>query len=403
MSDAPLPRRGELMWSRGPRLLDRLTFVVMCLALAVELGTVVAASFGVFIGVSRDGDPLGGYVAVAFAAAGLVIGRRYPWGGIVLIGAAPIASVALGWDPTATWSVCCFAAFWFTLRGAPGLPVALVLGGANLVAVGWWSGSIRPSQAAIPSLAAFIAVLLATAGSSVRGHQQYWFSLEQRTQEAIASRQVAVERSIAEERLRIARDLHDSVGHQVAVVSMHLGAAEVHLPRGADQSRADLHAARAAVQEVLRETQQILKVLRVDTGGASGPTPGYEQIEPLVAGLLGAGFVVRLSMPSTVPDLRPNVGTAAFRIVQEALTNSQRYGTGSASMTIRDTDDVLTIDIANARREGVGVGPGGGGHGLIGMRERAESVGGSFETGTQDKMFWVRAQLPHEVEGRDSA
>lgn len=144
--------------------------------------------------------------------------------------------------------------------------------------------------------------------------------------EAEQGRQAAVERGVAQERLRIARDLHDGVGHQIAVVNMHLGAAEVHLsdPRAL---RGDLVAARAAVQAVLRETQQILAVLRVDNAGERPQaTPSPAAVGDLVESYRQAGMVVNANIGSFGIALSGQSSVAVYRVVQEALTNAHKHG-----------------------------------------------------------------------------
>lgn len=387
------PLAGGRMWARGPRALERGTLLVMCTSLSVELYTAVSTWLSVG-GAAREGEPIGAVVAVALMAAALLSARRSPFVGLGLAAASPLSSAVLGWDPIATWSVACFAALWLTLRGMPALVTSVALGGANWLAASLYADALPPTFFAVASIAGGTAVLLAAVGSAVIGHQKYWSSLEQRTREATAGRQTAVERSVAEERVRIARDLHDSVGHRIAVMSMRLGAAEVHLPAGADATRADLVALREDVRSVLAETQQILKVLRVGSGEAAvDPTPGFERITELVDTYKAAGLRIEDHLDVADVTLPQDVSTAAYRITQESLTNAQRYGTGAASLTVTVTiDGTVTIEVANVRRTDRR--PGGGGNGLVGMRERAESAGGRLDAGTDGRLFWVRAELP---------
>jgi signal transduction histidine kinase len=158
-------------------------------------------------------------------AAGVGFGCWRPRVGLVLVAASPLAASLAGAEPIFFWSIACFAAFLFTLRGLPGLLTGIVIGAANLTAAGLASGSIAPSVDPGASIGAFVALVASAAGSAIVGHRKYWFELEQRTREAIATREAAVKRSVAEERVRIARDLHDSVGHKIAVVGDDLPAA----------------------------------------------------------------------------------------------------------------------------------------------------------------------------------
>ncbi|HEY0188517.1 MAG TPA: histidine kinase [Cellulomonas sp.] len=373
-------------------MLERTALAVICVALVAD---VVFATETVGAG-TAGASVLAAYLAVLLGAAGIVVGRRVPVVGVVLMAAAPLLPALLGWDPIAAWSIACFAALWFTLRGLRGLVVALVLGAANLVAAGLYAGTLDPSQDTSASIAGAVAVMMAAAGSAVRSNRQYALSLEERARQAMATQEAVAERSVAEERVRIARDLHDSVGHRVAVMSMHLGAAEVRLPAGADQTRADLALLREDVQAVLSETQQILRVLRVGPSSADGdPTAGIERIDELVESYRGAGLRLEGAVSTAGARLSQTASAAAFRITQEALTNAQKHGTGSASLSIEVLEHGgLAIEVMNLRRADPAPGPGDGGHGLVGMGERAESAGGHLDTGGDGRMFWIRAELP---------
>jgi signal transduction histidine kinase len=382
---APRSRAGTAFWNRLPRVLERTVLVIVALALSVQVVIVVEA-----------GNPVGGWLAIVLSSAGIGVRHRDPHLGLGLTAAAPVGAALLGWDPIASWSLACFVAFLLTLRSLPGLLTGAVVGAANLTA-SWISlGTALPSQNPGASIAACAAFVTASAGSAIRGHRQYWSELERRTAQAIATREAAVNRSVAEERVRIARDLHDSVGHQIAVVNMRLGAAEVHLPADAEASRADLGAARAAVQEVLRETQQILQVLRVGTEEQTvAPTPGHALLPDLIASFREAGLEVEATLPEQPLDLPPAVGAAVYRIAQESLTNAQKYGTGSASILLERTPgERIVVEVVNPRTDAARRGSSPGGNGIIGMRERAAAAHGSLQVRADGHLFWVRAELP---------
>lgn len=382
-------RMGTPMWTVGPRVLENTLFVIMILALSVE-----------FLRVVSDGNPAGGWVSLLLSAAGVASIRKFPPFALVGISAGPIAGALLGWDPITTWSVACFAALILALRGLPAVLTGVVVSVAVLTASGVAGGSIVPSVNPGASIGAFAALVTTTAGSSIRAHRKYWFELERRTHDAVSTRAAAVDRAIAEERVNIARDLHDSVGHHIAVVSMHLGSAEVHLPSGADAARIDLDKARAGVQAVLRETQQILTVLRVDgESDSSAPTADHHRITELVATYRAAGMEIESSVPEEDREMSPSASAAAFRIVQESLTNAHRHGAGAVSLTITVPDEgEVVIEIVNVRSRNGSSGTTGGGRGLVGMRERATSIGGTLDAKAEGELFWVRATLP--LDGR---
>jgi signal transduction histidine kinase len=307
--------------------------------------------------------------------------------------------MAVGWDPLVPWTMTVFATFLFTLRGLPGLPAGVLVAAANFTSVAVFLGegpaNVYATVSAISALAA------AAAGSAIRGHRQYWDELEKRAQDAVANRELEVEHRVAEERLRIARDLHDVVGHEVAVISMHLGAAEIHLPPGADASRTDLNAAREGVQSVLRETQGILAVLRVGPEEDSlMPAAGYAGIADLVERFRSAGLEVDSDIGQAPTALSPTVSTAAYRIAQEALTNAHRHGVGSVRLRVGVDDGCVTVEASN-RTRGARAGPdqAGNGYGLVGMRERAVSANGRLDVDTIDGFFRVRAILGPDTSG----
>lgn len=366
--------------------------VIIGLTITVELITLAQAGF-----------PAGGCASLTLVAAGVATSYRRPYTGLLVVATAPLVAAVTGWTTTATWSIACFSALVCTLRGLPGLPVALLVATANLVAVGLPEGTVLPSQNPWASIAAAWALIMSAAGSAIYGHRRYWFELERRTREALSTRESAVRRSVAEERVRIARDLHDSVGHRIAVLSMHLGSAEVHLPEGAEGARADLVAARTDVQSVLAEIQQILRILRDGTDASSlAPTAQHGRIPDLVASFRAAGVAIEASLPDLSHPLPPHISAAAFRITQEALTNAHRHGTGPVSLRLGISDDgTLTIEVVNLRRPTSTAQAGSVenrvvGNGLVGMRERALSAGGHVEARADGRLFWVRAELPAE-------
>ncbi|MGC3955471.1 MAG: histidine kinase [Propionicimonas sp.] len=389
MTTAEPPRSGRVpLLVRGTRVLEVVTLAVAGVAILVEFAVA---------GLRLD---VAGLVSATVAAVGVAVGYRWqPWLGLVLVAAGPLVAALTGWLPTHNWSIACFAAFLFTLRGLPGLSTGLVVGLANLAAVGWYNGTLSPEANSEASIAAAAALALAASGSALRSQRQYLAELEQRTRDAIAGREAAVDRSVAQERLRIARDLHDSVGHEIAVVSMHLGAAEVHLGTDPGAAASDLRAARTGVQSVLRETQGILRVLRVGREADSlTPTPDHGRVAALVESYRAAGLELDAQLSGFERPLPRSTSTAVFRIAQEALTNAERHGEGPVSLRADIGEQSVVIEVVNLRRTD-GRDTSGGGNGLVGMRERAESAGGHLVTRDDGRVFSLRAELPTHDEG----
>jgi signal transduction histidine kinase len=372
----------------------------------VGLGLVVGSAAVVeLIRMVGLGAPVGGYLALVLAGAGWVAAFRRPVVGLVLVAAAPTTAALLGWDPLVPWNIAVFTALILATRGLSGTLTAAVVGIANTAAVSLSSGTIglTDATAQVPivetaAIAGFAAVAAAAIGSSMLGQLHYVSELHQRTHDAVAARRWAVDRGVAQERVRIARDLHDGLGHRVAVLGMRLGAAEVHLPSGATEARGDLAAARADLQAVLAETQQILRVLRQDddrdgAGGPGAPLPEPARIPQLVSAFRAAGLDVDARLGELSRPPAAQTGTAAYRIVQEMLTNAQKHGTGKVSLHIHEDGEAIVIDAVNVRSR-LRRRPPGSGFGLIGLRERAVAAGGRLEVLPDTDLFRVRAVLP---------
>ena len=218
--------------------------------------------------------------------------------------------------------------------------------------------------------------------------------VEQRAEEAERTRDEAAQRRAMQERLRIARELHDSLTHSISVIQVQAGVA-VHLAhkRGEDVPPA-LLAIQEAGADAVRELRATLGVLRSEEDGDGS---GLSQLDRLVARARAAGLPVTMTVTGAQRPLPPEVDQAAYRIVQEALTNVSRHaGPASASVHLHYTPETLSIQVDN---DGTGTGtstrPPGPGLGLIDMRERVAALGGRLLAGPQDDGgFQVRAELP---------
>jgi signal transduction histidine kinase len=216
--------------------------------------------------------------------------------------------------------------------------------------------------------------------------------VEQRAEEAERTRDEAARRRAVEERLRIARELHDSLTHSISVIQVQSGV-EVHLAgkRGQEVPPA-LLAIQEASADAARELRDTLSVLRASEDGDGS---GLGQLESLVARARSAGLPVTVTVTGTRCPLPREVDQAAYRIVQEALTNVSRHAGGAgATVALRYGPGELTVqvdndgDIPSARSAGQRLG-------LIGMRERVAALGGRLHAGPQDDGgFRVRAELP---------
>jgi signal transduction histidine kinase len=219
--------------------------------------------------------------------------------------------------------------------------------------------------------------------------------VEQRAEEAERTRDEAARRRAMEERLRIARELHDSLTHSISVIQVQAGVA-VHLAhkRGEDVPPA-LLAIQEAGADAVRELRATLGVLRSEDGDGSG----LSQLDSLVARARAAGLPVTVTVTGAKRPLPPEVDQAAYRIVQEALTNVGRHaGRACVTVQLRYTPQSLSVQVDDDGEGDVtstDTRPSGPGLGLVGMRERVSALGGRLEAGPRDGGgFRVCAELP---------
>jgi signal transduction histidine kinase len=235
-------------------------------------------------------------------------------------------------------------------------------------------------------------------GDAIRSRRGYIAAIQERAERAERTREEEALRRVAEERLHIARELHDVVAHHIAVINVQAGVAE-HLVTTDPQAAAEaLTHVRRSSRAVLDELGGLLGVLRRPDESATPtePAPGLAQLEGLVETLRASGVELRWSLSGQPAELPPTVDLVAYRVVQEALTNAHRHGTDAATLSIVYGASEVVIDVANA------VGPrrdtGGTGLGLVGMRERAATVGGTFRAGVDaDEKFRVHVTLPLQL------
>jgi signal transduction histidine kinase len=263
-------------------------------------------------------------------------------------------------------------------------------------AFGAGHGELPEIQLAIGAL---VWALAWFAGERTRLRRAQLAELEQRAiraeQEATQERRLA----LAEERARIARDLHDSAAHAINVIAVQAGAARLWQAQDPERSRAALETIENVAHRTVADIDQIVHSLR--TNGHSvervEPPPGLAALDSLLAQHRSAGLSVTITK---IGEWRPQSGgaadRAAYRILQEALTNCARHGAVGARIELAFARQSLELTVTNPLRTDTSpVGGSGGGHGLVGMRERAALLGGDFEAGAADGIFRVRVRLPY--------
>ena len=227
-------------------------------------------------------------------------------------------------------------------------------------------------------------------GIAVVNRRAYAASIQERAEQD-------ARRRIDEERLRIARELHDVVAHTMATINVQAGVAAHVLPTKPEAAADALQAIKTASKEGLRELRAILNVLRqADDADPVQPAPGLAQLDALVEGARRAGLPITLTVTGPPFPLPAAVDLAAYRIVQESLTNVIRHaGSAAATVSVSYHPDELVIDVTDTGH-GPPASPGStAGHGQAGMRERAAAVGGTVQTGPcPGGGYQVTARLP---------
>ncbi|MFD7921799.1 sensor histidine kinase [Streptomyces sp. NPDC059740] len=264
--------------------------------------------------------------------------------------------------------------------------------------------------------------MAAAAGDAVRSRRAFIDAIRERAERAERTREEEARRRVAEERLRIARELHDVVAHHIALVSVQAGVASHVMDSRPDQAKEALAHVREASRSALSELRTTVGLLRRsgdEAGAPTEPAPGLAALEQLVDGFVRAGLPVDLGHgPPDVPgpagsgagdrsqaaDDRPelpaSVDLAAYRIVQEALTNTRKHAGPAARAQVRvdhgrDALTVTVLDDGSAATPGPGAAERPGGHGLLGMRERVVALGGVLDAGPRPEGgFRVSARLP---------
>lgn len=237
----------------------------------------------------------------------------------------------------------------------------------------------------------------AAAGDAVRNRRAYVRAIEDRARRAEEATETEARRRVAEERLRIARELHDVVAHQMAVINVQAGVAAHLLDRDPDGARRALTVVRDAGRTVLDEIGGLLDVLRNgdEQGAETSPLPGVRDLDALLRSFQDAGLEVRTSVQGELDTLSPALQLTVHRIVEEALTNAHKHGTGEASLTIDAGRERVEVRVENGIAAPATTAATGRGHGTTGMRERVAAAHGELTAGPDAAGRWlVRAVLP---------
>jgi signal transduction histidine kinase len=348
---------------------------------------------------------LAAFVAFAtpHAARGEIAPRTMDKFGVALAAVAGLLLVARRWLPYAVAGAVTAVVATYLAMGYAFGPILLLL----FIAIYTVAAERPPRESLVAAVVCVTAVVIASLpregpyllwvgwyvgpwslGALVRGRRE---SVRRQREEATA-------RAAYEERLRIAQEVHDVVGHGLSVIAMQAGVALHVLDRRPDRARESLEAIRATSRESLDGLRATLAVFRGD-GDQRRPVAGLDELPRLVDGVRAAGIPVDLVVNGEPREVPSSVSHAAYRIVQESLTNVVRHaGPTRAQVGLDYADGALMVTV---RDDGPGpVGPVDAGEGITGMRERARAVGGSLNTSAPPEGgFLVEARLPYAAVG----
>jgi signal transduction histidine kinase len=338
----------------------------------------------------------------------IVFRRKHPIGAYYTAVAAGGVQVALGVRPAATdlaILILLYTLAAYTPRRTSVWGLAVCLAGSAVGVLRWFSltnHSLLQWLTAGATLLAGPALLAWVLGDSMRYRRAYYASLEDRAARLERERDAQAQVSAAAERARIARELHDVIAHNVSVMVVQADGASYALDTDPGRAREALAAISATGRQALAEMRRLLGVLRrEEAGGASelAPQPGIGELGELLDQARGAGLPVSFTVEGDPRPVAGGAALAAYRIVQESLTNTRKHAgpVASASVLLRYSPDTLVLAISDDGRgdPGGSAVPGAPGHGLTGIRERVAIYGGSVTAGPRPGGgFEVVATLP---------
>jgi signal transduction histidine kinase len=384
----------------GPRLARWWRSIPPLVADAVLAAVVLAVTL---VEISLNDESLSGRnraVSIALLVAMsvvIVFRRRWPvavWlvsGALVTIyGVASFPDPVLPYGPlVAVYTVAAYTS-WRTSMTA-GVVTAVVVAASMI---------IDPHDDIVDWLIAFLSTTTAwLIGNNVRTYRAYTQELEAKAARLERERRAEAERAVADERLRLARELHDVAAHHVSVIALHAEAGQSLLPDDPERADQAFGVIGQVARTTLTELRRVVGVLREEGAAPLVPQPGLDQLPALVRDVERAGVPVTLTVSGAPGTISRTLDTSAYRIVQEALTNVLRHaGPAAAHVTVTYEPDAIAVEVLDD-----GVGPDespsatshNGGHGLAGMRERAAMFGGTLTAEARpERGFAVSARLP---------
>ncbi|WP_166353966.1 sensor histidine kinase [Phytoactinopolyspora limicola] len=360
------------------------TWLTLATALLVIGGTAVTGANDVSVV---------GWILMAAASAAVFFRRDYPIA--VAVFTLVTSAIYLVMPDRDGPIIVAFAIALYTVMAAGRFAAGILIGATAVVAAFYGEYATDTENLGDLGVVFFASWLVSVMaiGGAIHSRRAYLREMEQ-------AREEEVRRRTTEERLRIAHEVHDVLGHTISLINVQASAALHRLPKDPGQATEALSTIKASSHEALRELRSTLGGLRdVDGAAPMAPAPTLGRVGELVDRTSSADLSVALEVEGAPRELTPAVDLAGYRIVQEALTNVTRHsGARAANVRIAYGDDTVRVEITDdgsGATPDAGDGDGWQGSGIIGMRERADSVGGELSAGpSPDGGFVVRARLP---------
>lgn len=360
---------------------------------------VVAAALVVLLALggeqgARDPDAVGAGLLVA-AALPLLGRRRWPLAAFGVMLAVVLAYLALDYPGGAELPVILAGIWSVAVSGHRRWTLALVVA---FVVVGTSHRIVTEGEPALTvTVSGALLVLVALLGDGVLTRRRLREATRQQVLVAEAEKESEARARVAEERLRIAHELHDVMAHTITTMTVQAGAAADQLDRDPERARTALEGMRGSARDAMAELRAVISVLRTaDEAADRAPAPGLARLDDVVASAEQAGVQVHVTTEGLAGPLPSTVDLTCFRIVQESLTNVIRHADAhhvEVRIDVHAAD--VVVEVTDDGRGRAGASPPSPGFGLVGLRERTAAVGGQFEAGPlPDGGFRVRATLP---------
>ena len=374
--------------------------------LAIDCVVAVLLAVAFLVGSTRPayGVPIWvAYLLALVSTLPVAVRRLWPLPvlGVVLAGSVAAMAIGTGKDPSVAVA---FVLYLVGLRYPRRTSAAVLAGVLAATVAGTLAGGAALGYNEAGNLAARVAgqaVFLAAGwviGVAVREQRAYTAGLHEQAERRVQAQLAEARRAVAEERLRFAREMHDVVAHSLSLIAMQAGVGHYVADARPDEAARTLASIEATSRAAMREMRRLVGVLRDDQARPElAPAHGLADVGQLITSTANAGVRVQLEVRGTQRPLPPGVDLAAYRIIQEALTNVVKHAqTTAGRVVVTHTDDAICLEITDAGHgapaDSVTVGPG---HGISGMAERVSLFGGDFHAGPlPGRGFRVAARLP---------